>query len=244
MPSGDKSPSVHSTCHIKWTSDERQDVFPKIHYLLLKQPRKAHWVPKINDDIETEILQKITKMPDTVKEFIKIRGGKNKIYYRHTGGLYWKLFTDFIPRFYGNNKPMTSNTQTSFSLIKESYVLPLIAILSSDVFWWYYTITSNLRDMPPYDINNFPISEKMLDSKILCNLGKEYMDDLIRNSEMMTRVQAKTGTTQTQAFKIIKSKHIINKIDIVLAKYYGFTEEEMDYIINYDYKYRMGGPDE
>ncbi len=29
-------------------------------------------------------------------------------------------------------------------------------------------------------------------------------------------------------------------IDKVLAEHYGFTEEELDYIINYDIKYRMG----
>ena len=32
----------------------------------------------------------------------------------------------------------------------------------------------------------------------------------------------------------------MNKIDIVLAQHYGFTEEELDFIINYDIKYRMG----
>jgi hypothetical protein len=33
---------------------------------------------------------------------------------------------------------------------------------------------------------------------------------------------------------------LIDEIDIVLAKHYGFTEEELDFIINYDIKYRMG----
>jgi hypothetical protein len=37
------------------------------------------------------------------------------------------------------------------------------------------------------------------------------------------------------------SKPIIDEIDKVLAKHYGFTEEELDFIINYDIKYRMGG---
>jgi len=36
------------------------------------------------------------------------------------------------------------------------------------------------------------------------------------------------------------SKSIIDKIDTVLAKHYGFTDEELDIIINYDIKYRMG----
>lgn len=37
-----------------------------------------------------------------------------------------------------------------------------------------------------------------------------------------------------------KAKPIIDKIDELLAKHYGFTEEELDFIINYDIKYRMG----
>jgi len=36
------------------------------------------------------------------------------------------------------------------------------------------------------------------------------------------------------------SKHIIDRIDRELAKHYGFTDEELDFIINYDIKYRMG----
>ena len=36
------------------------------------------------------------------------------------------------------------------------------------------------------------------------------------------------------------SKPIIDEIDKVLAEHYGFTDEELDFIINYDIKYRMG----
>ena len=32
----------------------------------------------------------------------------------------------------------------------------------------------------------------------------------------------------------------LDEIDKVLAEHYGFTEEELDCIINYDIKYRMG----
>ena len=35
-------------------------------------------------------------------------------------------------------------------------------------------------------------------------------------------------------------KPIIDEIDRVLAKHYGFTDEELDFVINYDIKYRMG----
>ena len=43
-----------------------------------------------------------------------------------------------------------------------------------------------------------------------------------------------------QYFYFKESKPIIDEIDTVLAQHYGFTEEELDFIINYDIKYRMG----
>ena len=49
-----------------------------------------------------------------------------------------------------------------------------------------------------------------------------------------------TGRVEYDEFYMKLSKLIIDEIDKVLAKHYGFTEEELDFIINYDIKYRMG----
>ncbi len=48
------------------------------------------------------------------------------------------------------------------------------------------------------------------------------------------------GTNTTVTYQKGESKSIMDEIDKVLAKHYGFTEEELDFIINYDIKYRMG----
>ncbi len=37
-----------------------------------------------------------------------------------------------------------------------------------------------------------------------------------------------------------KTNKALVKIEKVLALHYGFTDEELDFIINYDIKYRMG----
>jgi hypothetical protein len=36
------------------------------------------------------------------------------------------------------------------------------------------------------------------------------------------------------------SKPLIDRIDLILAQHYGFTAEELDFIINYGIKYRVG----
>ena len=47
-------------------------------------------------------------------------------------------------------------------------------------------------------------------------------------------------TIEYDEMSAVGAKPIIDNIDMVLAKYFGFTAEEIDYIINYDIKYRMG----
>ena len=119
-----------------------------------------------------------------------------------------------------------------------------VAILSSDVFWWWYTVTSNLRDLNPIDVQGFAVPETALADPALSSLGLAYVNDLEINSVWLTREQKQTGTTQTQSFKIVKSKPIIDEIDSVLAKHYDFTDEELDFIINYDIKYRVGAEED
>ena len=38
----------------------------------------------------------------------------------------------------------------------------------------------------------------------------------------------------------MKNKPILDEIDTVLAGHYGFAAEELDFILNYDIKYRLG----
>ena len=36
------------------------------------------------------------------------------------------------------------------------------------------------------------------------------------------------------------AKPFFDEIDRILAQHYGFSDEELDFILNYDIKYRMG----
>jgi hypothetical protein len=53
-------------------------------------------------------------------------------------------------------------------------------------------------------------------------------------------IKSKSQTSYFETFNPSESKSIIDEIDSVIAEHYGFTDEELDFIINYDIKYRMG----
>lgn len=238
LPTSSVENSVFTTSYQKWTSANRDNLLERMLFWSINNARPAFWIAKINSDLDLAILWKFLRINKVVLNFLSAT--QNKIFYRTDGGLYWKVFTDFAPNFILNGIKGNSSRETSFSVREKHTMLPTIALLSSNIFWWWYTITSNLRHLNPYDIHYFPVPDTIFGDEHLSDLGKKYLNDISKNSTMLVRQQKQTGETQTQSFKISLSKPIIDEIDRVLAKHYGFTEEELDYIINYDIKYRMG----
>jgi hypothetical protein len=228
---------VYSTNYQKWSSENRSTLMEIITYAGVEMKRTAFWIPKIGKNSEIGIINKIQKY----KAFeYKITKNGAPIFHRTTGGLYYKVFTDFAPYFKLNGQKGSSSRETKFYMASKDIATKAIACLSSNIYWYWYTITSNLRDLNPTDISKFPLPESIFKSDTVYELGGKYIEDLQNNSRPLVREQKGKGTTETQSFIINKSKPIIDQIDALLAQHYGFTQEELDFIINYDIKYRMG----
>jgi len=176
-----------STNYQKWISDDRDLLMQRIKYVEVPGDRPSFWVPKFGYEIERSLLQKCLNSETELGKFMA--NSEYRIYYRTTGGLYWKVFTDFPPAFSINGKAGHSSRETWFSLAEPQLIRPVIAALSSDVFWWWYTITTNCRDLNPYDLQNFPIPKRALYDSQIADLGNEYLKDLRRNSTMLVREQ-------------------------------------------------------
>jgi hypothetical protein len=69
----------------------------------------------------------------------------------------------------------------------------------------------------------------------LVELGTRYLDQLKLTSKTMTKSGLKI-----QTFDYATCKPLIDRIDSVIADYCGLTQEELDFIVNYDIKYRLG----
>ena len=75
---------------------------------------------------------------------------------------------------------------------------------------------------------------------LLDKLGDDYLQSLETNAKQEIIKSKTKGQIMQKQYYVRASKPIINEIDKVLAKHYNFTDEELDFIINYDIKYRMG----
>jgi len=222
----------------RWHESERNTLFQRLQYCKHSDVITAShfFIPKIQSVLELSIYEKFFTQ-DPISKYRLSTINDNSIYYRTAGGRYWKVILNFP---FGNES--TANKVSSFD-----HKLPAIvavSILSSNLFWWYYIISFDLYNLKDYILFDFRFSYDTADpitSQKLTHLGKQLMSDYRKNSNQKTVfIRSKQQYATYPEYLPRLSKPIIDEIDRVLAKHYGFTEEELDFIINYDIKYRVG----
>ena len=112
--------------------------------------------------------------------------------------------------------------------------------LNSSLFYVLYVVHSNCRDLNPSDILSFRVPPRVFEDQDVLKLSDQLHTAQQATSRFIVRMQRLTGQVRIQAFFPAEYKQVVDQIDRILARHYGFTDEELDFIINYDIKYRMG----
>jgi len=238
--SSDNSSIIYTTNYIRWFTEERNILLSKIRYVLNPNVNIEEGFPKFSQEIELKIWDKIQNKGNSVASY-KYKYG-SPFYYRNAGIAYYLIVINFRQRFLINGKTETSSTLLKFNCRDNCRDL-LVALLNSNLFGWYYFCFSDCYHLTKTDLEGFKIDLSGFSKDLSDNLSivvSELMQSINQNSIMkMTNYKTK-GRVEYQEFYPRKSKHYIDRIDPLLAQHYGFTDEELDYIINYDIKYRMG----
>ena len=125
--------------------------------------------------------------------------------------------------------------------IDPEYSDAVVACLNSSIFYWYWRLTSDGFHCGYGDIYRFPFHGVSLNSHRdeISRLARSLMVDFEKNS-LSKSITTKAGKIQYQEFSPKNAKPIIDEIDEVVASAWGLAPESMDYLINYDIKYRLG----
>ena len=234
---------VYSTIYQKWYNEQRQFLFACIKYTDVTDVKIEGSIPKMPSTFVKRILNKMNKVADKhiLSESFKMTP-QYQIYYFRAVQYWFKVLDrepiydeDGVHKVTGEMKPIYSNSE------EDRYAL--LSILSSSLFFMNYILWSSCQVVNSRDFN-IPIDFSQLTlKKELSILGINLQNSYQENSHIKERYYSKKGrsfTMKKQHFFIKFSKPIIDEIDKLLAKHYGFTEEELDFIINYDIEYRMG----
>lgn len=236
---------TYSTIYHKWYNDFRSTLFKTVHYSDVTRIIIDGSIPKIPSPFVIKLLYKINiissghKLPE-----VFITNSSCVLYYFRAVQYWFKILDkepkyeeDGVHKVTGEMKPICFTTNDNRDAV--------IAILSSSLFFLNYIIWSSCQVVNSRDFN-FDFDMSSINNDILSKLakfGRLLQKDYQKNSVIKRRNYSKKGrsfTMEKQHFYIKLSKPIIDEIDKVLAKHYGLTDEELDFIINYDIKYRMG----
>ncbi len=231
---------VFTTDYITWYAEERDSLFSRIRYQQINLLRQAYSIPKVVDAHGYSAMEKLLS---SAKPWLSHRAfhGRFVLYYHNAGG-YWIKTFDFRP--YYRSHVATDKKHTTISELEmpsAELASTYLAVLNSSHFYFFWKSMTDARHIYPSDIAMFPIRlplpPKMLEK--LTAINSELMQQLKNNSKRITY-----GRADVEQFKVAPSKPLIDQIDRVLAEHYGLDADELDFVVNYDIKYRMGGADE
>lgn len=227
----------YTTDYLTWYNDERDILFEaKLNYQNIGQLLLEYSIPKVNCQISLSCMVRLlTHHKYWTNNRFNV--GKHQVFYHNAGG-YWVKTFNFKP-FYKSltvkDKKHTTISELNFESDKIASVYLLT--MNCSTFYFFWKTVTDARHIYPSDIINFPLNYPLNDhlTTELLAIKPSLMQSFIKNSERIVY-----GNAEVDQFKISPSKIIIDQIDTLLAIHYGFTHAELDFIINYDIKYRMG----
>jgi hypothetical protein len=200
--------------------------------------------PKIETQIESRLLHKGTSYQQTFGSWLASHPPTDhRLYYKITGVGNWFTITPRPPRFFRENIQSSSTREAEMYFRDDATRNLALCVLNSSLFYWFYQVRTNCRDFNPSDFRTFPIPPHVDDAG-MATLSKKLVVQLDASSTFIQAQHKLTGSIKYEQFRPKIAKPVIDEIDRILAGHYGFTDEELDFIINYDIKYRMGGAED
>lgn len=217
---------VYTSDYLHWTHKERNMLFNNLHFTENSYFDDYDVFLKVGNNIQKSIIKKMLIHKRNLSEYLNQKYGNYSIHLNMRMTFWCKCFLE----------GKSSNEYKTFYFEDSDTAYILNALFNSSFFFMLWEavsdcwhITNKDFEFVKFDINS--IHEKT--RKDLVRLSKELEKDLEKNKEFI-------GSKQTDyVYQHKKSKFIIDEIDYLLAKCYGFTKEELSYILNYNLEYRM-----
>lgn len=192
--------------------------------------------PKVGTKTELAILEKVFSIPKTLADYEEQNERKqtkrNAVYYRAAGGRYYNIVTNFS----------TGSTQEKPFFVRDVEADVICALLSSSLYYWLYLLYSDNLHIKSYELLMCPIPFFDVGKSVeLKMLYASYIQDLERNA--IVKKADYSNVSAIKEYRARLSKPLIDEIDRALQEPFGLSDDEIEFIINYDLKFRTDEED-
>ena len=163
--------STFSSSYCRWRSEVRPCLFESLAFtdisLHAVVPRGS--IPKIGHEIGLKLLGRIAGNGSLGTSFLP---GNSQIYF-HNAPQYWVRAMNFAPYFWNERDgELISSHVKSLFLATETDASVTVAALNSSLFYWWFLILANCRDLGMREIENFPLGLDRMHEATKARLSK------------------------------------------------------------------------
>jgi len=228
----------------RWATEVREYLFPTLRYTIIdRQQIQDDQFPKTASHLQLSAFQKVTnRAAQSLRDYVNRRSTDYFVFYQEATG-YWVKATIRLP-YYAKNDQVGAPAHGRYLYFRDPQAAhAACAVLNSSLFYVYFIAYGDCFHLSDKLTKSFPVNPNIMKDKELAALNSKLMADLKANAETTTIHTRDGDDIEYAEFYASKSKHIIDEIDRILARHYGFSAEEVDFILNYDIKYRLGQDD-
>jgi predicted RNA methylase len=239
----DASPSSWWTSRYhRWLREERGALLNRVQHVPLPAHDVGGSIAKVGTELESRLLDRIFAHPPAGRHFTNGRGSSaapNRVLYKRRWS-YFLLFTDFVPAIWnedGSERPPTELKAIDVDPALDARVL--LAVFSSTLFWWYFSVFTDNRNVNRRDLAAFPLPD--LDdarAAALAALGAELMEELRACAEVRTCTYRSIGTIHNTYFRQGATRPVLDRIDRELAAAYGMSDEQLEFVLGFERRFR------
>jgi hypothetical protein len=236
--------TFYTTNLLRWYSEVRPSLFNNLFYHRWSLTPDVASFAKIGDSTMESIIAKLNRFSATFGGVFQ-RAGVSPVFY-HNAPLYWIRGTKSAPFFWNerDGEGLSSQYKKLFVSDQRKRNL-LLAVLNSSLFYVWFVVYGDMRHLNRREIDSFPICDiSDVQNKQLSIILDRLAVDYEKNKTRKECIYAKTGLVKYDEYHPRPSKPIMDLLDAELAEIYGLNTEELNYIINYDLKFRLGNSGE
>ena len=233
-------PVIFASKYNRWYTVDRFLLFYNLEFVEVTKFCASYIIPKFSQQIECSINSALLKEKDLICR-VYGRSENNSVYYRAAGGGYFLLVKPTKSITYINGRLEDVKAEKAISISDNYSNVNIASLLSSTLFYWNYIAYTDCRNLTKSFIDNYPCPSSLMSDNNLTQIGQVLYKDYEYNRGKKDTFYKTTGRNVIYYEYYPKlSKEKINAVDNNIALHFGFTEEQLDFIINYDIKYRMG----
>jgi hypothetical protein len=221
----------------RFYTEERPHAIEMVELTTHDFRRDGHRIAKLGSPQQVAIFRELCSH-STVLGTLACRDSRWQLYYQEACR-YWVKAVIGIPFFKRNGRAMDPPHGRIVPFSTELACDFAGCLMNSSMFYWAYSVLCDCEHINDAFLQSFPIPSNWatVDWK---KLGTILSADMKEHAKRKVISTAQGHKIEYDEMKALHSKSKIDSIDCAMAKLYGYSEEERDFLVNYDIKYRMG----